>query len=574
MARRARHAVGAEGLNPTLSEPLADTVVIGEFCGTFAPHEPPRQSLACAGHIVNTAELALELGLPAGAALNEVLEAAAVRWPDDFAAHCNGIFVMAHQMGGTLRLYRDPSGLRNLYFHAAGDGRVSYASGIDALLTLPGVPRRIARRSLHEYLRLLDIAAPHTLYEGVTAVQAGQIVVATAQGRHALAWPASAPPCPAHFADAIDTLSELLSNAVQQRLSGARRPAAFLSGGVDSALLTALTFRERPDATALTVGFDGASFDESSSAARIAAHVGIRHEVLRFQRADYLEAFHRCARGLEQPMADPATLATLLAFEHAGAHHDVVIDGTGADEAVGSMPPRHVRFAVAYGSLVPQGLRGGLVHLLRRTPGLAGYTPLFDFEHPAETMMRWNGFSRAEIEVLCREPVSLGDAQFYRAFQHHGRHDHYERYSDLINTMPCERLNQATRLSGAALRFPFCDIGADSFLRQLPQDFRYLPTQPKRILRALLARYVAPAIWESPKHGFNFPLHHFLAADDHSLVRMHLLPWTRSELLAPDAVAALARRYISGERALLFRVWALVMLAAWLDRHPLPGKSS
>jgi asparagine synthase (glutamine-hydrolysing) len=425
----------------------------------------------------------------------------------------------------------------------------------------------IDRRSLHEYLRLLDIAAPNTWLLGARSVEAD--LQAGFEGTEAD--PAEPDPTvpPTDFGAAVNELDRRLRASVAKRLHGVGRAAAFLSGGVDSALICALAARQHPGLNALTVGFDGPGFDEAPAAARIAAHLGLKHEVLRFKRQDYLLALDRLARGMDQPMADPATMATVLAFDHCREHFDAVLDGTGADEAVGAMPPRHVRVAVGVGSLVPAPLRRWLVRAMTQVPPLAGYAPILDFEHPAEMLMRWKGFTRPEIEELCGEPVSLEHTQFYRTFARFARRAHYERYSALLNAMPCDRLTQALRLTGARVRFPFLARDVDTFLRQLPTDWRYSPGQPKRILRELLARYVPRELWDAPKHGFDFPLHDFLAGDDHALVRQHVLQgrWLTRGLLRPEVVRRYALAYIGGDRRLMFRVWALVVLGAWLDAH-------
>jgi asparagine synthase (glutamine-hydrolysing) len=356
---------------------------------------------------------------------------------------------------------------------------------------------------------------------------------------------------------------------VQTRLEGTLRPAAFLSGGVDSSLLCAIAGRQRPNLTAITVGFDGAAYDEAPIAQRIATRLGILHEVVRFSHDDYLSAFEALSQHQEQPMADPATPATLLAYGHCHRQFDVVLDGMGADESVGAMPPRHVRLAVGYASLIPTGARAALTRLLHTVRSLSGYTPILDFEHPADTMIRWRGFSRPEIEALCGEPVSFADTAFYRAFAGFPRHAHYQRYTALLNAMPCERLNQATLLTGARVRYPFWDRETDRFIRQLPTGFRYLPEEHKRILRAVLARYLPRNIWDIPKHSFDFPLSEFLSADDFRLVRRHLDPdfWRQTGLLSGERIWPYAQRFMAGDQSLKFRIWALVVLGAWLEKH-------
>jgi asparagine synthase (glutamine-hydrolysing) len=481
-----------------------------------------------------------------------------------------GVFAVAVWDRDQLALYTERSGLHALYMHAdSGRGDLAFATHP---LALPAAPH-LARQGLHEYLRFLDISAPNTVVDQVRRLQPGSVMTwpaRLARGGHHDAPLRSATMAPASFKDAVDALEALLNRAVALRLESSGRPAAFLSGGIDSSVLCALAHRQRTDLVALTVGFDGERYDESPLAARVASHLGMCHEVLRFRHEDYISAFERLMDVLEQPMADPSTPATVLAFEHCCERFDVVLDGTGADEAVGATPPRHVRVAVQYGSLLPRGLRSVLVRAMRMVPVVAGYTPILDFDHPADLMMRWRGFTRAEIEQLCGEPVSFDHTTFYRTFSGFPRHAHYERYSALVDTMASDRLSQAMRAADFhQVRLPFFDRDTDRFIRQLPADWRYLPGEPKRILRALLERYVPRQIWDVPKHGFDFPLQWFLATNDHALVRRYLLAgrWLDRGVLDADGVRDYARRFIAGDQRLIFRVWALVVLGAWLERH-------
>lgn len=525
---------------------------------------------AFGGYITNIAALRSELGLNPDADERAVLRCGWRAWSDRLFGRVDGVWSVAIADEGGWHLYRDPSGLAGLYWSRTPAGDVIVATGIDSLHRLAVHPDRIRRTAVHEYLRLLDIAAPATICESVHAVVPGQILHVDAQGELApLAEIVNPGAQPQAFTSALDELDLRLRQSVGAALATAECPAAFLSGGVDSTLLCALASAEGRGLTALTVGFDADCFDEAPAAERIAQRLGIPHEVLRFSREDCLAAFDRLARHMDQPMADPASMVTLLAFDHCRTRFDVVLDGTGADEAVGAMPPRHKRLAVEFGSLVPAPLRRTLTRTLAKWPSLAAYTPLLDFEHPAETLMRWNGFTRAEVEQLCEEPAALGQTTFYRTFARFPRRAHFERYSALLDAMPSDRLTQAIRLTALRVRFPFCAADVTRVVRQLPTEWRHLTGQPKRILRELLARYVPRDLWDTPKHGFDFPLHALLAGDDYALVRRHLLGsrWLRRGLLRPEAVQRYAQAYIGGNRRLMFRVWALVVLGAWLDHH-------
>lgn len=535
-------------------------------------HCEVRLGLAFQGEFYNLTALRKELGTADALPIAQVLLLAHRRWPLDFIHHLEGQFVLALWDGDLLHLYRDTSGAHQLYYSLQSPDRIAFATRLDALFRLPGVERRLDRRALYEYLRLLEIAAPNSLFEGIHALPAGQLFSWSAAGI-ARTHPGSKQPAQRDilsFEAALERLDGLLRESIARRLEDTQRPAAFLSGGVDSSLLCALASHIRSDITAVTVGFDTAGLDETPVARRVARHLGLRHEVLRFGRQDFVRAFETFAHGAEQPMADPALPPTLLAFGHCARHYDAVLDGSGADEAFGLLPPRHVRLAVEYAALLPRRLRGLLANTLKRLPGLAGYAPIFDFEHPAETMLRWRGFPRAEIEALCGEPVDFEHTLFYRTFARFPRQAHFERYSALLDAMTCDRLHHAASITGLTVRYPYWDAGVDGFVRALPVGYRYALGEPKRLLRQLLARHVPRELWDVSKHGFEFPLLEFLHAEDFALVRryLHREPWQRWGLLAPAGVEGYARRFMSGDRGVTFRVWALVVLAAWLEAHP------
>lgn len=522
------------------------------------------------GEIFNRLELAHDLGLDDHAAVLDLLEIGFQRWALGLFERAEGVYALAVRDRDDLILFRDRSAMSSLYVQRGAGGQLAFATHLDTLLRLPGTRRALSRRSLHEFLRFLDIAAPHTIYADVVAVEPGQVLrwtrdrlvgepLASIAGEDAIG----------DLQTAVDRLETALDGAVRRHLQGARRPAAFLSGGIDSSLICASGATACPDLTAVTVGFEQPDLDEATVAVRIARHLGIRHEVMQFGQAECVAGFERLTRHMDQPMADPATPVTLLAFEACRDRFDVILDGTGADEGVGMMPPRYIRLATEYSSLLPNAARAALTKVLTRTPRLSAYARLFDFGHPAETMIRWKGFTRTEIAAMCGDEVSFEETRFYKTYAMHPRQAHFERYSALLDAMPCDRLVQAMLISGLGVRFPFLDASVDRFLRQLPIDFRYRPGQPKRILRELLARRVPRELWDRPKHGFDFPLHGFLSANRFGVVKRYLNrdAWRHSGVLSPEDVAVCAQRFIAGDRTLTFRVWALAVLGAWLEHH-------
>lgn len=471
-----------------------------------------------------------------------------------------------------LALYRDDSSARSLYYHALSNGGLVFSDRLDLLVACPLVPRRLSANGLHEYLRFLDISSPNTIYDAVASTEPGRLCV---HGRHGLHYRER--PAPEAGAIASWTLDEAaaeldlhLARAVASRIRDSDSIVTFLSGGVDSAYLCTLASAQHTGPlTALTVGFSDPVLDESAIAARIAAYLGIRHRVLRFSLPEYRAAFEELAARSEYPFADPAGLPSLLAFRAARDFSNVALDGTGADTLLGIMPARHQRIAVQYAARLPYPVRQSIAQLMARLPWFRDYRALLDFGDAEEVLIRWQGFSRRDLEFLCGRSVSLADTRFYRVFRGFPRAAHFDRYSALLSHLPDDRIHVTANLTGLRVRFPFFDPTVEQCVRAMDLDVRYQAGEHKHVLKQALARRMPRAIWDLPKHGFDFPFDALLADADCSLVRQVMDPDAMQRLGCARSLDLLQtmRGFIAGDRRQRFRVWALTVLAAWLIAH-------
>lgn len=526
----------------------------------------------------------VESGGLTGAMIGSIYAGTEPEWPAILASACrdgrlpqlDGRFcVLLHDPGDDrLVLYRDASAAMFLFYRVLDSGALVCSSDLDRIVTCPGSSAAIGRRGLHEYLRMLDISTPNTLYDGVHSPEPGRVLMLDALGNP------SHPPAGASAGGAAaeatgasspeDRIEQLLRSAVAKRLPDDGPILSFLSGGIDSALVTAAAAELAPGrVTAYTVGFEESGFDETPIAAAIASHLGLPHRILRLPLAAYRDAFDELARITAYPIADPAAIPTLIAYRDAQRIAPFALDGTGAEVCVGVTPPRYQRIAVEYAALLPRWARRLGTRILGALGPLAEYRPLLDFHDPEEVLIHWRGWRVPEVARLCGEPVSLAHTRFYQTFAQFGRGEHVERYTALLNTIPDDRIHEINRLLGFELRFPFFDPELAEAIAALPLELRDPPEDPKRILRRLLARRVPREIWDLPKHGFDFPFARFMDLNDHALIR-DTLPDERVRafgLINADLVADTIARYRAGDRSLSFRVWSLVILFAWLEHH-------
>lgn len=482
-----------------------------------------------------------------------------------------------------LLLWRDDSGARLLYYFQGPDNTFWFATSLQLLMRYLG-KRPISMLGLSEYLRFLDISPPYTIFEDVVFlppeklawVECGRSMDQLGQMKHVgNVENADKPPPPtltyekfSTFDEVVTVFDGLLKSSIAKHVESMPRVCSFLSGGVDSSLVSAVAASIRGDVRAVTVGFEDARLDESPVARKITEHIGIEHEVMCFSQEEDLRAFESFTSTVGSPFADPAIIPTFQCFEKTGENCDLVLDGTGADTLIGMMPARHLRFIMNYSAHLPDSTR----RLIARTLGMTGptrrYKDLFDFEDPVELMIRWKGWTSSEISDLCGQPCDLSHTMFYRIYREgFSEKSPYELYSLLMGNLPDDRIHQSRELFGPEVSFPFFDSAIQSFVRSLPFQYRYAPDEPKKLFRHLLGRYIPESIWNVPKHGFDYPFENLMQYRDNYLINTYLSLESLDQhgLFDAKIVSQYIQSFLSGDTSLRFKIWALLVFQAWYD---------
>jgi asparagine synthase (glutamine-hydrolysing) len=271
----------------------------------------------------------------------EVLVHAFEAWGVGFLERLNGDFAVAlwDREARELLLARDRFGVRPLFLSAFGGG-LEFASEAKALLRHPQARRALAPLALVETFTLWTSLPDHSAFEGVRELPAGHLLRFGPQGllEERRWWDVPfAPPEEARTeseADLADELRALLTDATRIRLRADVPVGAYLSGGLDSSAIAALT----RDLTAQTrrsfaVGFEDRRFDESRFQDRMAAELGTSLSRIRVSSADIAGAFPRVVALAEKPLLRTAPAPMLMLSERVRQEgFKVVLTGEGADE--------------------------------------------------------------------------------------------------------------------------------------------------------------------------------------------------------------------------------------------------
>jgi len=244
----------------------------------------------------------------------------------------------------TLIFARDRFGKKPLYIHI-GDHLVGFASELKALYCLPGFEPRIDRQSLTLYLRHNYVPSPRSIYESVAKLLPGclakvkfevgkpSIAYSTYWDARAVRDSARAAPLAGSEVEILDSLDELLRDAVAIRMIADVPLGAFLSGGIDSSLVVALMQAQsaRPVKT-FCVGFVESEYNEAQFASAVARHLGTDHSETILTPRDALDRVPRLASIFDEPFSDSSQVPTLMVSEVARREVTVALSGDGGDE--------------------------------------------------------------------------------------------------------------------------------------------------------------------------------------------------------------------------------------------------
>jgi asparagine synthase (glutamine-hydrolysing) len=492
-----------------------------------------------------------------------------------FLHRLDGTFALAlwDAQNQRLILATDRRSDAQLFYYRDGE-QIFFSSWLGLLA---GPDRELDRSSVREFLRFLYVAAPRTIYKAISRVEPGHYVIASYDRltTHALENPAewiSEQARGATEEQALGRFQQLFENAIERRIGG-RRVGVFLSSGVDSATLLAGCQKSHPgQVEAYTVGFEKPELDETRNARAYAEHLGVPHRVLRYDMAQYRRSFATMAREFDQPFADPAGLPLILASDEIKDRVDVISGGTGGDDLFGAPIPRHLWFSLTFSARIPAVLRRPIARIVKQTPvsALSNRASLFDFDDAQELLITWPGWSKSELAELLGEKSSFEDSGFYRLFEKHRRAGAQKLYDALGVFPPDDCRFEAAAPAQIAVELPYHDAELRAFVQSLPPSLRMRDGVSKVLLKELFARYFPPEARPAKKQYFNIPLQKFLADDHFEVVRNYLCPEVvlKHNLVDHDRTRRWIGRYVGGDQSLLFKMWVLVVLHAWVDARP------
>ncbi len=517
-----------------------------------------------------------------------------------------GMFALAlwDRSERVLWLARDRIGEKPMYY-GWQDDTFLFGSELKALRAHPVFNAAVDRGALALLMRHNYVPAPYSIYAGIHKLPPGTWLRLAAGQRESAPVPywslaevaerGMANPFNGSEADALDELERILGDAVRGQMVADVPLGALLSGGIDSTAITALMQANstRPVRT-FTIGFAERQYDEANHARAVAAHLGTEHTELRLGPSEALALVPQLPTMYDEPFADSSQLPTHLVMKLARQHVTVAVSGDAGDELFGGynryflgpktwraiswMPPPVRRVLGAGLTAFPAHAVNNLMGPLAARSGVAA---LGDKAHKLGPRLRdvrslddlyaslVSEWPLADGMVVgCRMPPNLLDERWrWPALA-----DPVARMMamDGLTYLPDDILVKVDRAAmGVSLetRIPFLDHRVIEFAARLPLALNFEGGQGKRVLRALLTRYVPRELFERPKMGFGVPIQDWL--------RGELRGWAEELLserrlheggyFAPGPIRAKWREHLEGKRQWHYQLWPVLMFQAWLE---------
>ena len=504
-----------------------------------------------------------------------------------FVEALRGMFAIAiwDSRESRLLLARDRFGIKPLYYRVAG-GTVSFGSELKALLRQPGFSREIDPQALESFLAFNSIPSPLTIFKEARKLPAGHTLIAE-RGEVRVARFARPAPAPADQVrnegdEALAAeLRDRLRDSVRAHLVSDVPVGVLLSGGIDSAALTAMAAGESGyRVSTFSIGFEESSFDELGQARLVAERYGTDHHEL-VLRPDAVDLLPRLVEAFDEPFGDSSALPTYLVSQLASGTVKVVLSGEGGDELFGGYYTYVAdRLAPRLGRAAP--LLRPLVDLLPSSSEKAS----FDYKAkrfmrgahlpPVERHHAWKEiFSpEAQDDLLAGDRIS-DPVDAYRA-----RYAETEGAPELARLQDLDlgiylvddllvKTDRSSMAHSLEARVPFLDTEVADLALALETRQKVRGLSKKRLLRRAVEPLVPKEIVRGRKQGFSIPVAAWLRGDLEPFARDVLSPETieRQGCLRPEAVTRVLDEHVSGKEDLSRQIWGLLSFTLWFDRY-------
>ena len=468
---------------------------------------------------------------------------------------------------------RDYFGIKPFYY-AVVENTLVFASEIKCILEYPGYQKKVNEEALEQYLSFQYSALPETFFKGIYKLLPGHYLTFENQelkvGRYFE--PTLDPGAKESESAMIAETRKVMNQSVKRHLISDVEVGSFLSSGVDSSLIAALSKCNRT----FTVGFahEGDKYNEITYAKELSKKIGIENQCKYISREEFKEAIPKVMYHMDEPLADASAVALYFLAQEASKKVKVVLSGEGADEIFGGYNIYLEPKALGWSRWIPLKVREKLASVAERLPRhMKGRNYLIRAARPLSERYIGNAyiFTADERKRLLRrkkegtKPNELLKKEYDKM---RGLPDSDQMQAlDLVYWLPGDILLKADKMSMAhslEVRVPFLDKDVFEVARRIPHSLKTKKYTTKYVLRKVADEYLPEQVAKKKKLGFPIPIRNWFKEDDwYQQIKTAFTGETAAKYFHTKRLVRLLEEHRSGREDNSRKIWTVYAFLVW-----------
>jgi len=506
----------------------------------------------------------------------------------------NGMFALAIYdiQKHIITIARDHAGVKPLFIYY-DQGDFVFASELKAIQSMKKSQLSINKKAIPYFLHLGFIPHPLTIYNNTEKFPAAHFLqidvnsqsFSTLSSSITFFWKLESKIEMNSINDkktAKQKLTGLLFDSVEKQLISDVPLGTFLSGGVDSSLVTAIASKVNTQKiNSFSIAIDDGRFNESKYALQVATHLQTQHHEFSVKEKEVLELIGTLMPLYDEPFADSSALPTMMVSRLAKKYVTVALSGDGGDELFMGygMHLWAKRLSQKWVSPARSGL-SAVSKIMNNKYRRAGN--LFDYNNKKN--IRSHIFSQEQYffkenelrDILIYEKFDFEKINSNTPTDRKLNEEEQQSLWDFNYYLPDDLLVKVDRASmhySLETRVPLLDYRIMEFAFNLNSELKMKGKIMKYLLKEVLFDYVPKQIFERPKQGFSIPLNKWLKTDLNYLLEKYTSREIieQHNLLNYSIVEKLRKEYLSGVDYLFNRLWVIIVLHWWLEENNLQG---
>lgn len=500
------------------------------------------------GHIRNWKQLCEELEIADSLAREErereIVLKAYEKWGHDVADHIYGMFAFAINDEAENKIFavRDQFGTKPFYYYVTADNRLLCGTYIRPIMEQEGFVKELNAKMLQIYLTLTYVAGEETFFKGLKKLMPGHWLEFK-DGKLTVEryWtPSFAPDKTKSLDDWADEIHSTLAHIMTEVKEPNEVAESFLSGGVDSSYVLAMSDAKRAD----SCGYDEERFDESRVAAKTAELLGVEHSVAKIQPKDFFGIVPYVMYNMEQPLGDASAIVFTLGCLATAKHTKLCYSGEGADEFFGGY--NMYRNAERYGDDL-KNFYVGNTNIMKeelKERILRNYDP---------TVLPINLVKHIYDETEGLDPLT--------------------KMSDVDIQIWLEgdiylNVDKMSTAAGLEIRMPLTDRRIFDIASRMPSEYKVNDENNKVAFRTAAAKVLPEEIAFRKKLGFIVPVRLWLADERYNsdvVTKFH--SEAAAKFFKLDEINAIYDEYVGGNSDNWRMVWTIYTFLVWYEEY-------